>query len=254
MERRELLLKGLGGISLAILPLRLGASTRSGAEPSVSAELQNLWTEACLSHYWLEDRRACDFLEQLLARMPGNLDSSFRADVYEKLFQVREALQAADGEVIAQQAAVLADPTDGEKHFYLGFTLGRLGRHSEALAEFEAALRNPERLCADCFRDSWNNIGWYHYRRGNYHEALQWFDRVCDLNDAGEFLQHYDKARAVENKLLVYSALGLPAEAEATTREYVARFGRVPWPERHALAKVGIDADAKYVEHCSGLS
>jgi tetratricopeptide (TPR) repeat protein len=253
MERRELLLKGLGGISLAILPMRLDLGKRFGAEPSVSAELQNLWGEACLSHYWFEDRRACDLLEQVLARIPGNLESSFHADLYEKLFQVRESLQAAEREVIAQQAGVLADPTDAEKHFYLGFTLTRLGRHDEALAEYEAALRNPERLCAHCFRDSWNNIGWYHYRRGNYHEALKWFDRVCELNDTGEFLQDYDKARAVENKLLVYSALTMAAEAEATTREYVVSFGRVPWPERHALAKVGIDADAMYVEHCSGL-
>ena len=60
-----------------------------------------------------------------------------------------------------------ADPEDAEKHFSLAFTLGRLGRDDEALAEYDAALRNPERLCAHCFRDSWNNIGWYYYRQGS---------------------------------------------------------------------------------------
>jgi hypothetical protein len=47
---------------------------------------------------------------------------------------------------------------------------------------------------------------------------------------------------------LAYSALLMTAEAKATTRDYITRFGRVPWPERRALAKIGIDADAMYVE------
>ena len=68
------------------------------------------------------------------------------------------------------------------------------------------------------------------------------------FSDTGEFLQHYDRARAVENKLLAYSALLMTTEAKATTRDYITRFGRVPWPERRALAKIGIDADAMYVE------
>jgi hypothetical protein len=77
---------------------------------------------------------------------------------------------------------------------------------------------------------------------------VQWFERVCRLNDTGEFLQHYDRARAVENKLLAYSALRMTAEAKATTRDYITRFGRVTWPTRRALARIDIDADAMYVE------
>jgi len=77
---------------------------------------------------------------------------------------------------------------------------------------------------------------------------VRWFERVCQLNDTGEFLQHYDRARAVENKLLAYSALRMTAEGQATTRDYITRFGRVPWPQRRALTKIGIDADAMYVE------
>ena len=68
------------------------------------------------------------------------------------------------------------------------------------------------------------------------------------MNDTGELLQYYDRARAVENKLLVYSALGMTADAKTTTRDYLTRFGRVPWPERRALAKIGIDTDAMFIE------
>ena len=179
---------------------------------------------------------------------PENLESSKRADIIEKLACLRESLEAAQQDLARQREALKAEPQNPEKHFYLGFTLTRLGREEEAVAEYRLALENPEGLCARCYRDSWNNIGWYYYRQGMYGEALQWFERVCQLNDTGEFLQHYDRARAVENKLLAYSALRMTAEAEAATRDYITRFGRVTWPARRALAKIDIDADAIYVE------
>jgi hypothetical protein len=40
----------------------------------------------------------------------------------------------------------------------------------------------------------------------------------------------------------------MTAEAKATTRDYITRFGRVTWPTRRALARIDIDADAMYVE------
>jgi len=38
--------------------------------------------------------------------------------------------------------------------------------------------------------------------------------------------------------------------AGETTVNYIAHFGRLPWPERRALLKLNISADALYIEHC----
>jgi tetratricopeptide (TPR) repeat protein len=231
---------------LALAPSKLLPATGTGNDRT--HEFYELWEEACLSHYWFEDKRAYDLCLRALALAPENLESSKRADIIEKLACLRESLEAAEEDLARQREALKAEPQNPEKHFYLGFTLIRLGRGEEAVAEYRLALENPEGLCAHCYRDSWNNIGWYYYRQGMYREAVQWFERVCRLNDTGEFLQHYDRARAVENKLLAYSALRMTAEAKATTRDYITRFGRVTWPTRRALARIDIDADAMYVE------
>jgi hypothetical protein len=114
-----------------------------------------------------------------------------------------------------------------------GVLLKCLGGAALALAPAKllpATGTGNDRTCE--FYELWEEACLSHY----------WF------NDAGEFLQHYDRARAVENKLLAYSALRMTAEAQATTRDYITRFGRVTWPARRALAKIGIDADAMYVE------
>jgi tetratricopeptide (TPR) repeat protein len=246
MERRDVLLKCLGGAALALGSSKLLPAIGTGNDRT--REFYELWEEACLSHYCFEEKRAYDLCLRALALAPENLESSKHADIIEKLACLRESLEAAEEDLQRQREALKAEPQNPEKHFYLGFTLTRLGREEEAVAEYRLALENSEGLCAHCYRDSWNSIGWYYYRRGMYREAIQWFERVCHLNDTGEFLQHYDRARAVENMLLAYSALLVTIEAKATTRDYITRFGRVPWPERRALAKIGIDADAMYVE------
>jgi tetratricopeptide (TPR) repeat protein len=246
MERREVLLKCLGGAALALAPSKLLPATGTGNDRT--GEFYELWEDACLSHYWFEDKRSYDLCLRALALAPENLESSKRADIMEKLGCLHESLEAAEEDLARQREALKAEPQNPEKHFYLGFTLTRLGWEEEAVAEYRLALQNPEGLCAHRYWDSWNNIGWYHYRQGMYREAVKWFERVCQLNDTGEFLQHYDRARAVENKLLAYSALRMTTEAEAATRDYITRFGRVTWPARQALARIGIDSDAMYVE------
>jgi tetratricopeptide (TPR) repeat protein len=199
MERREVLLKCLGGAELALAPSKVLPATGTGN--GRTREFYELWEEACLSHYWFEDKRAYDLCLRALALAAENLESSKRADIIEKLACLRESLEVAEEDLARQCRALKAEPQNPEKHCYLGFTLTRLGREEEATAEYRLALENPEGLCAHCYRDSWNNIGWYYYRQGMYHAAVQWFERVCQLNDTGEFLQHYDRARAIENKM-----------------------------------------------------
>ena len=105
-----------------------------------------------------------------------------------------------------------------------------------------------------CFRDLWNNIGWYYFRQGNYREALRWFEQTYQVANSDEAFGKGNCALAIENKILCYSALGMSQEAEATAREYIRRYGRVPWPERRALTRLNLDADAMYVEHCGAMA
>ena len=55
-------------------------------------------------------------------------------------------------------------------------------------------------------------------------------------------------ANTFENMFLVYVALQMPEEAQKAAVDYISRLGRLPWPERHALLKLNIHADALYVQ------
>jgi tetratricopeptide (TPR) repeat protein len=142
MERREFLLKCLGGGALALAPLKPLPSNGTGM--GRTREFYELWEEACLSHYWFEDKRAYDLCLRALALAPENLESSKRADITEKLGCLRESLEAAEEDLARQREALKAEPQNPEKHFRLGFTLTRLGREEEAVAEYRLALENPE--------------------------------------------------------------------------------------------------------------
>jgi hypothetical protein len=114
-----------------------------------------------------------------------------------------------------------------------------------------ATLEHPETLCQQCLRDCWNNIGWYLYRQREYAKALPWFERAVTIKVFAPTSPVPESSLAIENMILVYVALHMPEEAVEATVDYISRFGRLPWPERHALRKLDIDADALYVEHCA---
>ena len=111
-------------------------------------------------------------------------------------------------------------------------------------------MEHPETLCRQCLRDCWNNLGWYLYRKGEFANALPWFERAARMKEFAPIPQERQSAQAVENMILVYAALNMAKEAEEAAAHYIARFGRLPWPERRALAKLNINADALYIEHC----
>jgi tetratricopeptide (TPR) repeat protein len=244
MERRAVLLKCLGGTAATLLP----SSSLPAPAPNSTKQFYELWEQTCLCHYSFEDKRAYDLCLRTWALAPKNLDNNFRADIVEKLGHLREALSAAEEELRKQREALRDDPHNPEKHFYLAFTLTRLGREEEAMAEYRVALEKPQDINGGRLRDLRNDIGWYYYRQGHYHEALKWFDRAFERADCSNFLGQADAAKAMENKTLTLVALGRAQEARETARNYVERFGRLPWPVCHALAKLGIDGDVIYLE------
>ena len=80
--------------------------------------------------------------------------------------------------------------------------------------------------------------------------ALPCFERAATIRNSVPILPELESALALENMILVYVALNMAKEAGEATVNYIARFGRLPWPERRALLKLSINADALYIEHC----
>ena len=128
--------------------------------------------------------------------------------------------------------------------------LWKLGCEDEAAGQYEAALDHPETLCRQCLRDCLNNLGWCLYRKEEFAKALPWFERAATIKDFAPFSQERESALAIENIILVLVALNMAKEAGETAAHYIAHFGRLPWPERRALARLNINADALYIEHC----
>jgi tetratricopeptide (TPR) repeat protein len=225
---------------------RLLAHKKSSPDPH--SEVYGLLAEAHISGTWNEYQRAYTLYERALERCPKGADNSLLADILEGMESMEKAIENTEQELPSLQRAVEAAPESAEKRFQVALALSRLGREKEALAEYEAALSDPTDLDDDCFRDLWNNIGWYYYRRGRYHEALKWFDQCCKVADVQEGLGKGSGRLGLENKILAYCALGMVPEAQSSAMEFVQRYGRFHWPERRALAKLGINADAIYIE------
>jgi tetratricopeptide (TPR) repeat protein len=204
--------------------------------------------EARLARYGGEVRRAQYFYQQALEAAPWDIDTETLADVLESLHDAERFLVQDEKALPALRDAVEQDPNNSERRFSYANLLWRLGREEEAAREYEAALEHPETLCQQCLRECWNNIGWSLYRKGEYVKALQWFERAAKAKSVGPMGGLYESALPFEKMILAYVALNMASEAAEATVDYVSRFGRLPWPERHALRKLNIDADALYVQ------
>jgi tetratricopeptide (TPR) repeat protein len=153
-----------------------------------------------------------------------------------------ELVRDAERSLPLHREAVERKPFDWNPRYWLAFTLKRAGRSAEALEEYLAVARTP-----GCPLDCLNEIGWCHYRKGNYVEARRCFERARSQDDLP--VRHLsDLMLTLENRMLVYGQLGLRRGAEEAAREFVRRYGRIEYPERRALANVGIDADAIYLQ------
>lgn len=74
-----------------------------------------------------------------------------------------------------------------ETYYYLrlGMCLDWLGRHAEALAEFEAALKlDPNSYYVALLR------GWHELQTGNYREAKRWLERSIQIKDWENYLAY----------------------------------------------------------------
>jgi tetratricopeptide (TPR) repeat protein len=182
------------------------------------------------------------YLDRAWAQVPREAGSSVRAVIVEKREGLLGLVRDAEDSLPFQRAAVAREPFDWKPRYWLAFALKRAGRNEDALAEYLAVAQIPG--CPDCL----NDIGWCYYRKGMYEEARSCFERA-KIEDLDIPIRPFSRRMlTLENRMLVYAQLGLRKQAKEAAQEYVRRYGRIGYPERRALAKLGIDGDAIYLE------
>lgn len=185
---------------------------------------------------------------------------SLVSELVETVEECNDKLTALEDELPRLKEAVSQDPENCEKLAYLGFALLSADEREAALTAFTQALERPTTLCIYCHRDCLLNIGWDHYVRREYDEALGWFEHACQLRQpvpANQTQNHIvseaqDDSEApyklaLENVLLTLVKLGRLAEAASRVEEYHHFFGRLPMYESRALEKLGLQPDVIYI-------
>ena len=176
------------------------------------------------------------------------------AELVETVETCNEQLRYNKESLPALEQAIKDDPKNGEQIAHLGFALLALHRRKEALSAFTKALEYPDTICIHCYRDCLVNIGWDHYLRREYEEALGWFEHASKLSEPSD--EHDGRAvsntqvpykLALENILLALAKMGRLTEAAARLEEYQFHFGRLPRYESEALIKLGLEADVVYL-------
>lgn len=245
MERREVLLNTLAGASMALLPWpRSLAPADLGAKrlPQVDSIMVEVRVACCLGWSRIDFGYPIPHLDRAWAQLPREAGNSIRVEIVEQRTRLLELVRDAESSLPLHREGVKRKPFDWNPRYWLAFALKRVGRIEEAVEEYRAVARTP-----DCPLDCLNEIGWGHYRKGDYEEARRCFERAKAQDDLT--VRHLsDLMLTLENRMLVYGQLGLRRKAEEVAREYVGRYGRIEYPERRALAKVGIDTDEIYLE------
>jgi Tfp pilus assembly protein PilF len=250
MEQGEAVRQGIGEYVLKTSkPPRIPVQ-HSSAVGANTEGFYDAWEEARLAHYGDELRRAHYYYDQALKTAPEDVGPETLADIIQGLKEVKQSLACDEATLPRLRAAVEEDPVNSERRCRYASLLWRIGREDEAAQQLEAALEHPETLCQDCLRDCWNNLGWYLYRKGEYAKALPWLERAAKVKRIDPVGNILESPHPIENIILVYVALNMALEAEKAAVHYIANFGRLPWPERRALRKLNIDADALYIKHC----
>ena len=219
-------------------------------------ELNDLIVDARLSMIWREYALAAEMWRRAWVLAGESAAIILRAEILEGIESSQKRIVECNDQLSVLINQVRKDPENACGHFRLALILSSLGNREGAMKEYRSALESPEGLCGECFRDLWNNIGWQHFRMGNLFEARRWFDLAYLVAGSEDAAGKLECKRILENRMLVFSELGLEQEAAEAIRDYFRRgYGRVPWPQRRATTKLGLDPDEEYLKcHSQGIS
>jgi tetratricopeptide (TPR) repeat protein len=250
MEQSVALRPGFGEYAVCeTKPTRTRAEHPSALKANADA-FSAAWEEARLAWFGSEPKRAQYYFRQALEAAPEDVEPETLADILESLQEVNRMLACHQAELLSLRAEVAEEPDNSEKRFRYAGLLWRLGCEEEAASEYEAVLKHPESLCPECQAECWNNVGWSLYRKGAYARALPWFARAAKVKSVRQRGEAFQFRPALENMILTYVELNRRGPALKTAVDYISRYGRLPWPERRALRRLNIDADALFVQSC----
>ena len=106
-----------------------------------------LMEEVRISAAWEEFHRGYVCFNSAFNALPEDASTSVRAEILEGLENMQSGRLQIESELPSIEAAVEADPENAEKRFHLALALSKLGRDTQSVAEYLAALNNPEGLC-----------------------------------------------------------------------------------------------------------
>jgi len=158
-----------------------GARGRQGNE--AWRKVFRLLGEARFSFNGGDFSQALGLCGQARACTPPDLAVSVRAELFEIEHSSLAAMDKLKKELSDFLSAVERHPTSGEAHFGVACRLDALGRRLEALKEYGNVLAYFHSICPACQRDCLNNIGWIHFRNGDFREAISWFDLALAVKD-----------------------------------------------------------------------
>jgi tetratricopeptide (TPR) repeat protein len=160
-----------------------GNEVRPASSEGPQGKFSHLMEEARFFFEGNDFLRALQLCKQAEAYMPGDLAVQSRAECFEIVHNSIAALERFEAELPELIANVQENPKCGEAHFAVAYRFDALGYTEEALAEYQRVLACFDTICPECQRDCLNNIGWIHYRAGNYPEAISWFDLALAIDD-----------------------------------------------------------------------
>ena len=113
------------------------------------------------------------------AQTPSPVAPTTEGTAADHLQRGREFLKAGRlNEAIAELTiAVSLDPKSGEANTLLGVAYDRKGLRDRAQKSFETALHAPDDEAMHL-----NNLGYLHYRQGEYDQAIQYLKRAAKVN------------------------------------------------------------------------
>jgi tetratricopeptide (TPR) repeat protein len=251
LENQEAMRAG-GNPLLADVRANTATCTPSSGDGD-SETFDSLVYEARCSHDWAEYARALTHYRRALEAAPEDLSSLMLANILEAMGRAKEGVKHCADEVARLEMEAASGPFNPTTKVGLGVHLAYLGRTEQANRHLLEALPFLQSLEPRCHIDCLYQIGWRHYRRSEFREALGWFERATRVEPGDDYLAAICVQSAKGGKLLALSKLGLESEARRAAKEYVSRHGRLSRPVRDALMKINVDADALYIEHISVL-
>jgi len=263
MNRRNLITRAITDIFDSLLGRR-SVKGLVTIEPEMSSQVTTALAES--KEAWLGGNfyKAWQVSRKAMNCAPEGTSSSDLAELIQICKRAKEEVEEYESALPAILQELADNPANGNVHLKLGTHLTALGQTDHALSYYFKALQYFDSTDKDFQRDCLNNIGWYHYVRGEYEEALDWFDKAISIGEGNAPYRLEDVATdtpaktkqanepfylALENKLMCLTALGRAAQAEKTAQQYIFHHGRIPAAEAHALSTLGIDADQLFVDH-----